>query len=102
MVGDHPSCNGVAMGWKSKAYLSFTLAVGLSSLALSLPDFRPADPARFIAFFTLALLSSGLKIRLPGIESTISVLFLFVLIAIVELSLPEALVTVVAACFVQS
>lgn len=90
------------MSLKSKAYLIAILAAGVISLARYLPEFRPHDPFRFTAYLILALLASGLKVNLPGIRGTMSVLFLFLLIGVIELSLPETLVIAVAASFVQS
>ena len=39
----------------------------------------------------LAMMASRLKVALPAITGTLSVMFIFVLFGIVELSLPEAL-----------
>ncbi len=90
------------MSLKAKAYLILIFTAGLLSLARNLPQFHPADPFRFAAYLVLALLASGLKINLPGIRGTMSVLFLFLLIGIIELSLPETLIIAIAAPFVQS
>lgn len=90
------------MSLKSRAYLLLILAAGLLTLARYLPELHPQDPFRFIAYLILALLASGLKVNLPGIRGTMSVLFLFLLIGILELSLSETLVIAVAASFVQS
>ena len=90
------------MSFKSKAYLVLILTAGVLSLARYLPEFHPNDPFRFTAYLILALLASGLKVNLPGIRGTMSVLFLFLIIGVIELSLPETLVIAVAASFVQS
>jgi signal transduction histidine kinase/CheY-like chemotaxis protein len=90
------------MSFKSKAYLVLILTAGVLSLVRYLPEFRPNDPFRFTAYLILALLASGLKVNLPGIRGTMSVLFLFLLIGVIELSLSETLVIAVAASFVQS
>jgi signal transduction histidine kinase/CheY-like chemotaxis protein len=90
------------MSFKSKAYLVLILSAGVVALARYLPEFDPQDPFRFTAYLVLALLASGLKVNLPGIRGTMSVLFLFLLIGVIELSLPETLVIAVAASFVQS
>jgi signal transduction histidine kinase/CheY-like chemotaxis protein len=90
------------MSFKSKAYLVLILTAGVLSLARYLPEFHPHDPFRFTAYLILALLASGLKVNLPGIRGTMSVLFLFLLIGVIELSLPETLVIAAAASFVQS
>ena len=49
------------------------------------------DPVKFVCYLIAALLASSLKVRLPGIEGTLSVNFLFTLLGILELSLPETL-----------
>ena len=63
------------MSFKSKAYLVLILTAGVLSLARFLPEFHPHDPFRFTAYLILALLASGLKVNLPGIRGTMSVLF---------------------------
>jgi signal transduction histidine kinase/CheY-like chemotaxis protein len=87
---------------KSKVYLSLILTAGAITLVSDLPKFHPHDPFRFTAYLILALLASGLKVNLPGIRGTMSVLFLFLIIGVIELSLPETLVIAVASVFVQS
>ncbi|MGA8428767.1 MAG: HD domain-containing phosphohydrolase [Candidatus Sulfotelmatobacter sp.] len=52
---------------------------------------RPSDPVKFICYLLAALLASSLKVGLPGIEGTLSVNFLFTLLGILELSLPQTL-----------
>ena len=90
------------MSFKSKIYLSVILCSGFISLAVHLPAFHTGDPFRFAAYLILAMLSSSLKVSLPRIDGTMSVLFLILLIGVVDLSLPETLVMGIAAVFVQS
>jgi len=52
---------------------------------------QSSDPLRFVCYLIAALLASSLKVNLPGIEGTLSVNFLFTLLGILELSLPETL-----------
>src|ERR1700683_3830221 len=52
---------------------------------------QPSDPVKFFCYLLAALLASSLKVSLPGIEGTLSVNFLFTLLGILELSLPQAL-----------
>src|SRR3974390_3056591 len=49
------------------------------------------NPVKFVCYLIAALLVSPLKVSLPGIEGTLSVNFLFTLLGILELSLPETL-----------
>jgi len=48
-----------------------------------------------------ALLASSLKVTLPGIDGTLSVNFLFTLLGILELGLPETLLIVLACVLVR-
>lgn len=49
------------------------------------------DPVKFVCYLTAAVLASSFKVSLPGIEGTLSMNFLFTLIGILEMSLPETL-----------
>ncbi|MGA2419603.1 MAG: HD domain-containing phosphohydrolase [Candidatus Acidiferrum sp.] len=62
----------------------------------SWPDLGP-----FICYFILAMLASGMKIKLPGVTGTMSVIFLFILIGIHELSIAETLMISLAGTLVQ-
>ena len=53
------------------------------------------------AIVVAAALASSLKVSLPGIEGTLSVNFLFTLLGILELSLPETLVIGLASTLAQ-
>ena len=55
----------------------------------------------YIACFVVALLTSTLKVRLPGITGTISMSFLFILIATAVFSFSETVLLAGTACIVQ-
>ena len=61
----------------------------------------PVDAVQFLCYLTLALVASALKVTLPGIEGTMSVNFLFILLGIMELNYPETLALGCAAVLVQ-
>lgn len=90
-----------ATSLKTHALIDVTLLFGFATLAFSLSQWRHVDPIRFIGYFSLALLASGLKLRLPGIESTFSLISVFVMIAVLELSFPEAVLMSCAGTLVQ-
>jgi len=46
---------------------------------------------RFVCFLAVALAASLFKVRLPGIEATMSANFLFILVGILDLTFPETL-----------
>jgi diguanylate cyclase (GGDEF)-like protein/putative nucleotidyltransferase with HDIG domain len=74
-----------------KTYIGSILVLGLLTVIAAVPQWGAAAPARFAVFFTIAAIGSSLKVTLPGVRGTMSVGFLFVLIGIMELSLPEVL-----------
>ena len=87
------------MSFTARAYIGCVLAVGAAALAQALFLWNPQDLPRFFCYLALAAPAAGLKVRLPGITGTMSVLFLFVLAGIVELSLAET-VAIGAICVV--
>jgi diguanylate cyclase (GGDEF)-like protein/putative nucleotidyltransferase with HDIG domain len=69
---------------------------------ISLTNWHSTDPIKFLCYLAVALLASSLKIKLPGINGTMSVNFLFILLGVLELSFGETLVIGFAAVLVQS
>ena len=76
----------------AKAYIGLIIALGAAAGVHGWLVWNPHDLLRFYCYLALALVAAGLKVRLPGIFGTMSVLFVFQLAAIVELGLPEALI----------
>jgi len=87
---------------RAKVYISVTAAVGAAILGAALLHWHSDDLLRFGCYFLIAVLASTMKVTLPGIEGTMSVHFLFVLLGVVELSLPETLVIGCTAALAQS
>jgi diguanylate cyclase (GGDEF)-like protein/putative nucleotidyltransferase with HDIG domain len=79
------------------------MAVGaLGCLCIALLHWQSTDPLKFLCYLAVTLLASSLKIKLPGINGTMSVNFLFILLGVLELSFGETLVIGFAAVLVQS
>lgn len=76
--------------------------MGLLVLCSAFYHWQSADLTRFLCYLIVAVLASGLKVQLPGIDGTMSVNFLFILLGVVELSLSETLAIGCAATLVQS
>jgi diguanylate cyclase (GGDEF)-like protein/putative nucleotidyltransferase with HDIG domain len=87
---------------QTKAFVAITAASGIAVLVFALWHWQSADLARFFCYLAVAVLASGLKVQLPGIDGTMSVNFLFILLGVMELSLPETLVIGCTATLVQS
>jgi hypothetical protein len=90
------------MSKKTTLFIGLTVAMGAVFLADSLAEDRSfRDLVAYVCYFALALLTSSLKVRLPGITGTISVNFLFVLIAIAVFTFSETVVLASTASVVQ-
>src|SRR5258708_34718902 len=89
------------MSTRAKIFGAATTALGAWVLASALWHWQSANLLRFSCYVLIAVLASGLKVRLPGIDGTMSVNFLFVLLGILELSGPETLVMGCIASLVQ-
>jgi hypothetical protein len=90
------------MPLRAKLYISIVAVVALALLAGSfLQGFAFPEPARFLAYASLACIASTMKVRLPGLHGTISVNFVFILMALTQFSLAETLTIAFAASLVQ-
>ena len=87
---------------RARIFIGVTAAIGASVLAFSLFHWHSNNLLKFACYLTIAVLASTLKVRLPGMESTMSVHFLFVLLGVLELSLAETLTIGCAAALLQS
>jgi diguanylate cyclase (GGDEF)-like protein/putative nucleotidyltransferase with HDIG domain len=87
---------------QTKAFVSATALVGVVVLGYALLHWQSQDLTRFLCYLAVAILASGLKVQLPGIDGTMSVNFLFILLGVMELSLAETLVMGCTATLVQS
>ncbi|HVW84164.1 MAG TPA: HD domain-containing phosphohydrolase [Bryobacteraceae bacterium] len=86
---------------RAKIYIALVLALGSLTLAAELLQFHAANPWIFWLYFAVTILTSGLKVRLPTAFATLSVNFLFILVGIVQFSLPEAMMLGAAGTVVQ-
>ena len=77
--------------WKAKLFVSVTSLIGIAVVTASIYQWHSGNPLRFFCYLAIALLASSLKVQLPGIDGTMSVNFLFILIGILELNLPETM-----------
>src|SRR6202045_1852357 len=90
------------MSVQTKAFVGITASLGAFVLGFALWHWQSADLTRFVCYVAVAVLASGLKVQLPGIDGTMSVNFLFILLGVMELSLPETLLIGCSASLVQS
>jgi len=84
------------LSWPAGSFILLQVVIGLPLLPYALLHWHPESELRFACFFGVALASSLFKVRLPGIEATMSANFLFVLVGILDLSYSE---TLLMGCF---
>src|ERR1039458_6084343 len=85
----------------ARVFITGVATAGAICFALAFAHWQSSDPTKFACYLIAALLASSLKVSLPGIEGTLSVNFLFTLLGILELSLPETLVIGLASTLAQ-
>jgi len=84
-----------SLGIPAFTFILTQLVGGLPLLPYALLRWHSDDYFRYACFLTVALCSSVLKVRLPGIKATMSANFLFILVGILDLSYSE---TVLMGC----
>jgi putative nucleotidyltransferase with HDIG domain len=80
----------------ARVFIAAMCLAGLVCFGLGFSHWQSSDPVKFACYLIAALLASPLKVTLPGIDATLSVNFLFTLLGILELGLPETLLIVLA------
>lgn len=86
---------------KVRMFVTLVCALGVLCLGAGMYPWRSTDLVQFACYLVLTAVASGLKVILPGFEATVSVNFIFFLLAFCNLSLPEALLLGVTAALVQ-
>src|SRR5712692_6012737 len=86
----------------AKAYIASMAAVAAAVLALAASHWTAANLGHFALFFSLALLASAMKIRLPGFKTTISANSVFILMGLALFSFGETVLLALAGALIQS
>src|SRR5215467_6678210 len=85
----------------ARAFIAGMALSGALVCSLAFLHWQTSDPVKFVCYLVATLLASSLKVGMPGIEGTLSVNFLFTLLGILELSLPETLAIGLASTLAQ-
>jgi len=80
---------------KTQFFVGLTIATGVGLVATCLASGNLGLSSTYLLYCLLAWLSSTLKVRLPGVTGTISLNFMFILIAVALFTFSE---TVLLAC----
>jgi putative nucleotidyltransferase with HDIG domain len=75
----------------TRPFIAAMALAALSCFVWALLHWQSTDPVKFVCYLAAALVASSFKVTLPGIEGTLSMNFLFTLVGILEMSLPETL-----------
>ena len=84
-----------------RLFVTLVCATGVLCLVAGMYRWHSTDLVQFACYLVLTAVASGLKVVLPGFEATVSVNFIFFLLAFCNLSLPEALALGATAALVQ-
>src|SRR5208337_3461098 len=90
------------MSTRTKLFVGITVSLGIAVLCSALWHWQSADLTRFACYLAVAVLASSLKVHLPGIDGTMSVNFLFILLGGTEIIRPQTLVIGCTATLIQS
>jgi diguanylate cyclase (GGDEF)-like protein/putative nucleotidyltransferase with HDIG domain len=90
------------MQLRAKIYIGLYYGGGLACLLYAARHWSCADPLHFVCHLLTALIASGLKVQVPGIMSTISVSYVFVVLSMIEFGYPETAVVASMAILAQS
>jgi diguanylate cyclase (GGDEF)-like protein/putative nucleotidyltransferase with HDIG domain len=91
-----------AMDLRAKAFIALMVASGVAVVGPEM--MHPSWPAlgKFLGYLLVVCFASQLKVVLPGINGTMSVNLVVILVSVVELSLPETLVVGCLGALIQT
>ena len=85
----------------AKLFIAAMAGAAAVCFGIAYVTWQSTDLLKFACYLIVALLASSLKIKLPGINGTMSVNFLFILLGVLELTFAQTLVIGFAAVLVQ-
>jgi len=85
----------------AKLYIGANILVGMISLWWAATQWDGHDFLRAAAYLTLAIVASPLKVKLPGINSTLSVNYVCILVGASALNAADAVVIAIACTLMQ-
>lgn len=86
----------------AKTYIALVMLSGAAVLMVAAATMPPSGLQQFWIYLGLAALASTLKVRIPGMEGTMSPNFLFLLLAMAACSFSQVVVISLVAALVQS
>jgi hypothetical protein len=77
---------------KTRAFITLVIVLGLCVLGMAIANASAIRSIRFVAFLLVACLAARMKVKLPGVSGNMAVNLPFILVAVAEMSLLEALI----------
>jgi len=93
---------GITMSSVAKWYIAVVAASGTGILVLAARWWSSANLAQFAALLGFTIFASTLKVRIPGMTSTISPNFAFLLVAMAFFSFSQVVLAALGAALMQS
>lgn len=81
--------NSAQMPRAARIYANAIVSAGILVLAAASLQWRCTDPSRLVAYLAIAFLTATWKVRLPGMTGTVSVSFVLLLVAVLQLGFAE-------------
>ena len=85
----------------AKLYIALTTLLGGVILCLTVPDWQAHNPVQFGLYVVLAAAATSLDVALSGLSGSMSLNYLFILIGVMLLDLPQALLVGMACALAQ-
>src|ERR1700722_14529921 len=85
----------------AKFYIAFTILLGGAILCVALPHWQAHNLPQFGIYLALATVASSLDVALPGLSGSLSLNYLFILMGVMLLDLPQALLLAMACTLAQ-
>ncbi|MBL8212471.1 MAG: diguanylate cyclase [Bryobacterales bacterium] len=101
-TAEKPKPQAARLPWVARLYLTAMVALAVVCFLDAIQRAEPVNPGRFVLYLGISVAASVLKVRLPGIRGTMSVNFLFLLTALVALTVTETLVIGLVSALAQT
>ncbi|MGC9951087.1 MAG: HD domain-containing phosphohydrolase [Bryobacteraceae bacterium] len=86
----------------ARLYVAAVILAGAAAILLTFYGWTPDLRVRFVLYLLITVASSGMKVTLPGIEGTMSVNYIFTLLALLELDRPQVVLLALVSTLVQT
>ncbi len=91
-----------ALPMRAALFVTLVVATGAWLLLQSLTNWDAVEPGHFLFYLAIAIVASVLKIALPTVNGSMSINFFFILIGLVDLSLPETMIIACSGAIAQN